>query len=243
MERLEQLTPTLTYRYDQGLQPPTTDSMLLGSFPALKPKMQVCDLGAGCGLLGLLLLSREPRLQLTNVELSPLAHRLSLQNGVENHFADRISCILGDLRTPKDLFPTGQFDAMVSNPPYFTSESGYVAPQQERSQARSEVTCTLEDIFNATRYGLRWGGHFYLVHRPERLCDLLTLARQYALEPKQLRFVSTKSDQAPSLFLLDCCRGGKPNLTVFPPLILQQSDGTPTPEVDTIYFRNKETQP
>lgn len=241
MERLEHITPHLTYRYDQGLQPPTTDSMLLGSFPLLKPKGKVCDLGAGCGLLGLLLLSREPTLQLTNLELSPMAHSLSQQNAVDN--CQTITCILGDLRYPKEHFPSGSFDLMVANPPYFTPDSGYVAPDDSRSQARSEVTCTLEDVFSTARYGLKWGGHFCLVHRPERLCDVLTLARQYALEPKRLRFVSTLPAQPPSLFLLDCCRGGKPHLTVLPPLYLQQPDGTPTSEVDTIYFRQKETQP
>ncbi|WP_409968781.1 methyltransferase [Bengtsoniella intestinalis] len=240
MERLEQLTPTLTYRYDSGLQPPTTDSMLLGAFPVLKPKLRVCDLGAGCGLLGLLLLCREPALHITNLELSPIAHQLSQQNAINNHVLT--SCIQGDLRTPKPFFPTSSFDLMVSNPPYFTSGSGFLAPETSRCQARSEVTCTLEDVFATARYGLKWGGHFCLVHRPERLCDVLSLARQFALEPKRLRFVSTQVGQAPSLFLLDCCRGGKPNLNVLPPLILQQADGTPTPEVDAIYFRQKETQ-
>lgn len=241
MERLEQLHPTLGYRYDDTQQPPTTDSMVLSAFPLLKPNMQVCDLGAGCGLLGLLLLSRESTLQVTNLELSPEAHALAERNYLDNGFTAQ--CICGDLRTPKDHFPTGTFDLMVSNPPYFTPNSGYVAPTQTRGQARSEVTCTLEDIFATAKYALRWGGHFCIVHRPERLCDVMTLARTYALEPKRLRFVSTKADTPPSLLLLDCTRGGKPGLTVLPPLTLQQPNGTPTPEVDAIYFRNKETQP
>lgn len=243
MERFEQITPTVGYKYQLGLQAPTTDSMLLASFPLIKPNLQVCDLGAGCGLLGLLLLSREPLLRITNVELSPLAHQLSQENAINNHLQSAIASVQGDLRTPKTLFSSGIFDLMVSNPPYFTPDSGFVAPDAHRSQARSEVTCTLEDVFATARYGLKWGGHFVLVHRPERLCDVVTTARQQGLEPKRIRFVSTKQDQAPSLFLLDCCRGGKPHLTVLPPLILQQPDGSPTPEVDAIYFRQKETQP
>jgi tRNA1(Val) A37 N6-methylase TrmN6 len=103
--------------------------------------------------------------------------------------------------------------------------------------ARSEVTCTLEELCASAAYLLRWGGSFCLVHKPERLTDVLCALRNAAMEPKRLRFVSTTPTRTPSLILVEGRRGGKPGLTVEPPLMLQNPDGTPTDEVDAIYFR------
>ena len=112
-----------------------------------------------------------------------------------------------------------------------------------RRTARSEVSCTLEDVCRAASYLLRWGGAFCLVHKPERLTDLLCLLRETGLEPKRLRFVVNRTGAAPSLVLLEGRRGGKPGLTVEPPLILQKPDGSPTEELDAIYFRTTEDTP
>ena len=105
------------------------------------------------------------------------------------------------------------------------------------------MDCTLEDVARAAAYLLRWGGSFCIVHKPERLTDLLCTLRTAALEPKRLCFVCNRGDAAPSLVLLEARRGGKPGLTVEPPLILQTPDGTPAPEVDAIYFRQQEDTP
>ena len=109
--------------------------------------------------------------------------------------------------------------------------------------ARSEVSCTLEDICRAAAYLLRWGGSFCLAHKPERLTDVLDAMRRHGCEPKRLRLVCTRPESAPSLLLVEGRRGGKPGLSIEPPLILQTDNGTPTPEVDTIYFRKQEDTP
>ena len=106
--------------------------------------------------------------------------------------------------------------------------------------ARSEVSCTLEDICAAASYLLRWGGSFCPVHKPERLADLLCTLRAHGMEPKRLRFVCKDGASAPSLLLLEGRRGGKPGLCVEAPLILQNPDGSPSLEVDAIYFRQQE---
>ena len=98
----------------------------------------------------------------------------------------------------------------------------------------------MEDISRAASYLLRWGGSFCLVHKPERLADILCTLREHAMEPKRLRWVCPTASSAPSLILVESRRGGKPGLTVEPPLILQNPDGSPTAEVDAIYFRQQE---
>lgn len=244
MEHWEALCPGgYRFVYDDESFRPGTDTFLLSSLPRLKPGLRVCDLGSGSGLLGLLLLQRQPDLRVTGVEIQGAAVRLAERAALENGLTDRLTACHGDLRDVKAHFPAGGFDLVVCNPPYYPPASGAVAENAARRTARSEVSCSLADICAAASYLLRWGGSFCLVHKPERLCDLFCALRQSAIEPKRLRFVCPAAGSAPSLTLLEGRRGGKPGLTVEAPLILQNADGSPTAELNAIYFRQQEDTP
>lgn len=236
MERMDRLWPMgPAYYYDDSLFQPSTDTFLLGAFAQAKRGETVCDLGAGTGLLGLLLWAREPSILLHNVECQApalqLAERTALENGLNAHHH------LGDLRQLDGVLQAGCCDLVVSNPPYFSTGSGRAASSAARQTARSEISCTLEELCAAAGRLLRWGGRFALVYRPERLCDLMCALRAYGMEPKRLRMVQNTAAAAPSLVLLEARRGGKPNLTIDPPLILRAADGSESAEVQTIYFR------
>jgi len=223
--------------YDDALFPPGTDTFLLSSLPKLKRGLRVCDLGCGTGLLGLILLQRQPDLQVTGLDIQPAAIELAERAVQANALTGRLNFRTHDLRQVKGVFPTGSFDLVVCNPPYYTPESGATAESEAIRTARSEVSCSLEDVCTAAAYLLRWGGSFCLVHKPERLTDVLCALRSAAMEPKRLRFICRTASDAPSLILAEGRRGGKAGLTIEPPLILQNPDGTPTDEVDAIYFR------
>lgn len=241
MEHWEQLTPGgYTFVYDDALFRPSTDTFLLSSLPRLKAGLQVCDLGSGTGLLGLLLLQRQPQMQVTGVEVQETPVLLAQKAAEKNQLTDRLFFHHLDLRNVRHRFRTGSFDLVVCNPPYYSPASGRVAVEDAIRTARTEVNCTLEDVCAAASYLLRWGGSFCLVHKPERLTDLLCTLRGAALEPKRLRFVSKTAESAPSLILVEARRGGKSGLTVESPLVLQTADGSPTAEVDAIYFRQQE---
>ena len=244
MEHWEALYPGgYRFVYDDVLFRPGTDTFLLSSLPRLKPGLRVMDLGCGTGLLGLLLLQRQPELAVTGIDIQPAAIRLAEKAAAENSLADRLIFRTADLRDVKPLFPTGIFDLVVCNPPYYPPASGAVAADSALRTARAEVDCTLEDICHAAAYLLHWGGSFCLVHKPERLTDLLCTLRDHGLEPKRLREVCKTAGTAPSLILLEGRRGGKPGLVIEAPLILQKPDGVPTAEVDAIYFRQQEDTP
>ena len=242
MEHWEELCPGgLKLVYEDSLFHPGTDSFLLSSLPRLKKGLRVFDLGCGTGLLSLLLLQREPHLQVTGLEVQEDAAALAQKCAEENGLTDRLTIRRGDLRDVRSLFATGSFDLVVCNPPYYEPHRGKTARESALRTARSEVNCTLEDVCAAARHLLRWGGSFCLVHKPERLTDVLCTLRQYAIEPKVLRYVCPTASAAPSLILVEGRRGGNSGVTIRPPLILQTPLGTPTPEVDAIYFRKEET--
>ena len=237
MEHWDRLRGDQGFYWDDGLFRPSTDTFLLGGFPVLRRGEQVCDLGAGTALL----LTREPSLTVTGLELWEDACRLARRTAQRSGWQERLLCRQGDLRRREDLPPAGGFDLVVSNPPYFPPKAGRVSPQETRSVARSEVVCTLEDVCRAAGWLLRWGGSFCLVHKPERLADLCCALRARGLEPKRLRLVCRRAGDAPSLLLLEARRGGRPGLDIAAPLCLEDGTGRPTAELDNAYFRTKET--
>lgn len=237
MERTEQLWPGgPRYHYDEQCFPPSTDSFLLGGFAAPRRSERVCDLGAGAGLLGVLLLAREPSLQVTGIERDAHACQMLARNAAVNGLA--MTALCADLRQ-RDELPAGAFQLAVSNPPYFAPHTGAVAEGQ-RGSARAELTASLEDIFAAAERLLQWGGRFCLVYRPERLSALMAAAVTHGLEPKRLRMVQHTAQSTPSLLLLECRRGGKSGLSIEPPLLLRLPDGSESPDVRRAYFRDKE---
>lgn len=225
----------LRFVWGGGQFPPGLDSFVLSSLPRLKPGLRVCDLGCGTGLLSLLLLQRQPDLWVTGLDLQAEAIRLAELAALENGLTDRLTFRLGDLR--KNPLPAGAFDLVICNPPYFSPDSGRLPEDPARRTARTEQSCTPEDICRASARLLRWSGALCLVHKPERLTDLLCALRGSGLEPKRLRLVCARPEKAPSLLLLEARRGGRPGLQVEPPLILENPDGSPTAELDRVYFR------
>lgn len=200
--------------YDDALFPPGTDTFLLSDFPRLRAGMQVCDLGAGTGLLGLLLLRRERRLSVTGVEVQTEAVRLAAETVAVNGLADSLQVMSGDLREIRGLLPAGRYSLVVSNPPYYPEGSGAAPREAGRRVARMETACTLEDVCRAAAYLLRWGGRFCTVCKPERLADLFCILRDCGLEGKRLQLIQTRSDAPPALALVEGRRGGRPGLTL-----------------------------
>lgn len=208
--------------------PLSTDSMVLADFVRLPKNAKVLDLGSGCGTLGLLLCARNPGCTVTGLELEEAAHAAALDNIARNDLGSRLFSICGDLRAmPPEL---RDFQVCVSNPPYFSGG----AVHSRNPVARSEDTCTPKDLFAAASKALRWGGDFFLVHKPERLAQLCHEASAAGLEPKRLRLVRHRPDSPISLILLACRRGGKPGLMI-DELTLYHSDGTPTDDHNRIY--------
>ncbi len=225
---MEFLPNGLTLDIPPGAFPLSTDSMLLSDFS--KPGARMLDLGSGCGTLGLLLCSRHDKCHVTGIELEESAHIAALENIRRNNLQGRLQSICGDLRQVNRLFTPGCMDVCLSNPPYFSGGPASKATPL----ARREDFCAPEELFQAAAYALRWGGDFYLVHKPERLAQLCGCAIHAGLEPKRLRLVRHREGGDVTLILLQCRKGGKPGLK-WEEINLFDINNLPTPYYKMLY--------
>lgn len=214
----------------EGTFPLSTDSVALAGFARLPKKATVLDLGSGCATLGVLLCAKDANCAVTGIELDPAAHQAALENISRNSLDSRLSSICGDLRSIPSLVSPGSFHCCVSNPPYFSG--GPVS--KSLPSARWEDTCTPQQLFEAAAWALRYGGDFFLVHRPERLAQLIACSAAVNLEPKRLQLIRHKEDGPVTLILLACRKGAKPGLT-WEELCLHDRSGAPTPAYRELY--------
>ena len=223
-----------------GAFPLSTDSVLLADFAANVRAGKLIDLGCGGGILTVLLQRSHPGAAVCGIELQADAAAQCREN-LELNGMDSGGILFGDLRCARTLYAAGSFDLAVSNPHYFPTGSGCTSPDAARAAARDERTCTLRELCEAAALLVRWGGAFCVVHRPERLSELCCTLTDCALELKRLRMVQHRPDSAPNLVLLEARRGGKPGLSILPPLILTEPDGSDSAEIRRIYHRETRT--
>lgn len=219
----------------------STDSVVLSHFINVKPPKRIIDLGCGAGVLTVLLATKYPRADLVGLEIQEQSAYLSGLSITASE-TDNVKIICGDMREHKGLFASGEFDLVVSNPPYFPVDAGYSAASESRRIARQEVCCKLDDLFKSAGYLCRFGGAFYLVHKPNRLAEIFIACTRYGFEPKRIRTVHHYAKNAPSLVLVECRRGAKAGLIYEPPLVLCNDDGTDSDEAKIIYHKTDYTQ-
>ena len=218
----------------------STDSMVLADFCALPRRAAVCDLGCGCGSLSLLLCAKYPDAHLTGVELQPSAAALAQRNIETNALQDRMEVICGDLRAHRALLSHSGFDAVVSNPPYYPVGSGKQSSEPLLATARTELTCTLDELCACAAWLLKSGGRFFLVHKPERLADVICALRLHRLEPKRIRFVRHRVDAPISLVLLESRLDANVGLSFESDLALYHPDGTESADFRRIYHHQED---
>ncbi len=227
---MELLRRKYTLQLPDGAFPLSTDSMVLADFVRLSRNATVLDLGSGAGTLGLLLCAKDPTCHVTGIELDEAAHTGALENIRTNQLTDRMDSICADLKTVNQNFRPGSFSVCVSNPPYFSG-----GPASESLPvARQEAYCTLEDLLCSASWALKYGGDFFLVHKPERLAQICAVASRFQLEAKRLCLVRHKAADPVNLILVQCRKGAKPGL-IWEELVLYEPDGTPTARCREIY--------
>ena len=227
---MEYLHNGYTLEICEGAFPLSTDSIALADFVKLPRNATVLDLGSGCATLGMLLCATYPDCHVTGIELERSAHEAALRNAVQNELSHRLTSICGDLRQLDRSIMPGSVHYCVSNPPYF---SGGPASKTVPTARRNDL-CSTEELFCAASKALRYGGDFFLVHRPEMLAQLCACGSRHQLEAKRLRLVRHKEGGPVALILLQFRKGGKPGL-IWEERSLHDSQGDPTPYYNQLY--------
>ena len=211
------------------------DAVLLSGFARVKEGAHVLDLGTGTGIIPILLEAKTKAEHLTGLEIqedsADMARRSVLLNGLE----DKIDIVAGDIKEAESLFDAASFDVITCNPPYMIGKHGITNEGDAKAIARHEILCTLEDVVSQAAKLLKPGGNFYMVHRPFRLAEIMTVLQAYKLEPKRMQLVYPFVDKEPNMVLIEANRGGRPRMTVEKPLIVYKEPGVYMPEIYDIY--------
>lgn len=205
MSGREQLGPYVL-SWPDGVFPLGGDTLALGAFATVRPRWRVCDLGTGSGALLLLLARREGTLSLFGVDVDPLAVRTAEENLSANGLRGEVR--QADLR--RSGSPPGQFDLVISNPPYFAPGTGDNAGEARMGRFSPEELCA------AAGRLLKNGGRFALCWRPERMVDLLLALRGADLEPKRMKALCHSPAHPPYALMVEAVKQGRPGLTILP---------------------------
>ena len=211
------------------------DAVLLSGFAKVKEGENVLDLGTGTGIIPILLAAKTEGKHFTGLEIQSASADMAMRSVKYNHLEERISIREGDIREADQLFNAASFDVITSNPPYMTGSHGLINQDIAKTIARHETHCTLEELIRQTAKLLRVGGRFYLVHRPFRLAEIMSLLVAYKLEPKRMKLVYPFVDREPNMVLLEAMRGGRSRITVESPLIVYKEPGVYTDEIHNVY--------
>ncbi|MGL5150170.1 MAG: tRNA1(Val) (adenine(37)-N6)-methyltransferase [Clostridium sp.] len=213
------------------------DAVLLSDFANVKSKHTVVDLCSGTGIVPILLHGKYSPKYVTGIEIQEEMYEMANRSFSYNKISDNLIMLNVDLKDIKRLKEIEKVDVVTVNPPYKIVNGGIVNPSDKLAIARHEVACTLEDVIVASRTLLKDNGRLYMVHRPERLADIITLMRKHKIEPKRIRLVHPSVSKTANIVLVEGQRDGGAFLKWDPPLYVYNEDGTLTKDINDIYGR------
>lgn len=212
------------------------DSVLLSHFASeIKQGGKAIDLGTGNGIIGILLCAKISGLQMWGVEIQEEVYDMAKRSIQLNHLEERFTLIHANIKELEGKLEEGSFDAVVTNPPYKKNDTGIQNENPKKRIARHEISASLEDFIRVSAKLLKEKKDLYMVHRPDRLVDILELLRKYKLEPKKLRFVHPKFGKEPNLVLIKATKYANPFLKIEKPLYVYKENGEYTEDILKIY--------
>lgn len=212
------------------------DSVLLSDYAKnIKKGSKVIDLGTGTGIISILLCGKTELSKIVGVEIQKEVYQMAQKSIKLNHLENKFEIINQNITDLKDIYSRASFDVVVTNPPYKKENTGLKNEEEKKIISRHEVKATLEDFMQISSYLLKDKGEFYMVHRPERLVDIMSIMRQNKIEPKNIRFVCPNTQKAPNLVLIKGIKLGNPFLKVEKNLYVYNENGKYTEEILQIY--------
>lgn len=215
-----------------------TDSILLSDFAKeIKKEARVLDLGTGTGIIATLLCGKTELKEIIGIEIQKEVYEMAQKSIQLNQLKNKFKILNEDILNLNKIFEKNTFDAIVTNPPYKKKDTGIKNEEEKKIISRHETTATLEDFIRISKDLLKDKGEFYMVHRPDRLVDILNIMRKYQLEPKIIRFVYSNKNSEPKLILVKGIKNAKPFLKIQNNLYIYDENGEYTEEIKKIYHK------
>lgn len=211
------------------------DAVFLSEFAKVKPGESVLDMGTGNGIIPILLAAKTKGKHFCGLEIQPYSACIAEKSVEYNSLGDRIEIVNGDIKEASAIFGCEVFDVVVSNPPYMAAEHGLRNETDAKYIARHEALCSFEDIAHQASKVVRTRGRVYIIHRPQRLAEIIITLAKYKLETKRLRFIHSYIDKEPVMVMIEALKGGNPGMRIDKPLIVYEKNGEYTKEVMDIY--------
>lgn len=217
------------------------DSILLSDFAKeIKKDSKVIDLGTGTGIIAIMLSAKTESSKIIGVEIQKEVYEMAKRSVKLNNLENKIQLINDNIKQIENKLEIGTFDAIVTNPPYKKIGTGIINENEKKLISRHEISATLEDFIQISFKLLKDKGDIYMVHRPERLADIIELLRKNKLEPKKIRFIYPKENKESNMVLIKATKNAKPFLKIEAPLYVYKENGEYTDEILKIYNKKKE---
>ncbi len=213
------------------------DAVILSNFADVRMGDKVLDLGTGTGIIPILIAGKTSAEHITGLEIQTSMASMAKRSVEMNNLQGRVQILEGDLRRSTEIFKTNTFDVITCNPPYKASGGGLLNEDDAKAISRHEIKCTLEDVVSTSSKLLKPGGRLNIVHRPERLVDILSLMRSLGVEPKRLRMVYPSPYKRATMILVEGVKKGGVFLKMLEPLYIHNCDGEYSDEINKIYNR------
>lgn len=209
------------------------DSLLISEFINIqKNTKKILDIGTGNAAIPLFL-SKKTSAKIYGIEIQETSYQLASRNININNLDEQIYIIYDDIKNYLKYFNKGFFDVIVSNPPFFkiNEKINFLNDLEQLTIARHEIKITLDELIKFSSELVKDKGYFYLVHRADRLTEIINILQKYKFEAKKIKFCYTTKYKNAKILLIEAIKNGKTGLTILPPLIINKENGEYTDEV------------
>ena len=212
------------------------DSVLLSDFAKnIKKDSLVLDLGTGTGIIPILLCGKTNLKKVIGVEIQEEVYNMAKKSIKLNNLENKFDIINENILNLEKIYKENTFDVITTNPPYKKIDTGILNENKKKIVSRHEITASLEDFLKVSKRLLKDKGEFYMVHRPERLVDIIYNMRKYKIEPKTIRFVFSNKNKEPKLVLIKGIKNARPFLKIEKNLYIYDENGKYSKEIEKIY--------
>ena len=216
------------------------DAVLLSDFAKnIKQNANVLDLGTGTGIIPILLCGKTKLNKIIGIEIQRSVYEIAKKNIILNNLENRFEVINENITNLDNIYEKNSFDAIVTNPPYKEENTGITNEDEVKQISRHEISANLEDFIEISSKLLKDKGEFYIIHRPERIVDLLSEMRKYKIEPKEIRLVFSNKNNSPKMVLVKGVKNAKKYINFRENLYIYDENGNYTDEILEIYHKNK----